>query len=85
MRQVLEAIKYCHENNIVHRDLKPHCVVLANKQNSAPAKVGGFGIADLLKPEVGFFSADAPFTVDQEIFVYLRSDQCGKPRVFYKV
>lgn len=61
MRQVLEAIKYCHENNIVHRDLKPHCVVLANKQNSAPAKVGGFGIADLLNPDIGFFPAGNTF------------------------
>ncbi|KAL5967916.1 Peripheral plasma membrane protein CASK [Taenia solium] len=78
MRQVLEAIKYCHENNVVHRDLKPHCVVLANKQNSAPAKVGGFGIADQLNPDSDCFSDDAPFTVDQEIFVSLRLDQCGR-------
>lgn len=55
MRQVLEAVKYCHENNVVHRDLKPHCVVLANKQNSAPAKIGGFGIADQLNPDIDCF------------------------------
>ncbi|CDS40665.1 peripheral plasma membrane protein CASK [Echinococcus multilocularis] len=78
MRQVLEAVKYCHENNVVHRDLKPHCVVLANKQNSAPAKIGGFGIADQLNPDIGCFPDGAPFTVDQEIFVSLRSDQCGR-------
>lgn len=45
LRQVLEAIRYCHENNIIHRDLKPHCVVLANLENSAPVKLCGFGLA----------------------------------------
>ncbi|VDO69530.1 unnamed protein product [Schistosoma curassoni] len=45
LRQILEAIHYCHENNIIHRDLKPHCVVLASKENSAPVKLGGFGLA----------------------------------------
>lgn len=45
MRQVLEAIRYCHENDIIHRDIKPHCVLLASKENSAPVKLGGFGLA----------------------------------------
>lgn len=45
MRQVLEALRYCHDNNIIHRDLKPHCVVLANKENSSPVKLCGFGLA----------------------------------------
>jgi len=45
MRQILEALRYCHSNNIVHRDIKPHCVLLASKENSAPVKLGGFGVA----------------------------------------
>ncbi|PAA75743.1 hypothetical protein BOX15_Mlig029367g1 [Macrostomum lignano] len=45
MRQILEAMRYCHEHNIIHRDLKPHCVLLHSKENSAPVKLGGFGIA----------------------------------------
>ncbi len=45
MRQVLEALTYCHENSIIHRDLKPHCVLLSSKENSAPVKLGGFGVA----------------------------------------
>lgn len=45
MRQLLEALRYCHENDIIHRDLKPHCVLLASKENSAPVKLGGFGVA----------------------------------------
>ncbi|XP_052107062.1 peripheral plasma membrane protein CASK-like isoform X16 [Mytilus californianus] len=55
LRQILEAIRYCHANNIIHRDLKPHCVLLASKENSAPVKLGGFGVAIHL-PESGELS-----------------------------
>ncbi|XP_072749072.1 peripheral plasma membrane protein CASK isoform X10 [Anoplolepis gracilipes] len=45
MRQILEALRYCHENDIIHRDLKPQCALLAGKENSAPVKLRGFGVA----------------------------------------
>ena len=45
MRQILEALRYCHSLNVVHRDVKPHCVLLASRENSAPVKLGGFGLA----------------------------------------
>lgn len=45
MRQILEAMRYCHENDIIHRDIKPECILLATKENSAPVKLGGFGVA----------------------------------------
>ncbi|XP_014678068.1 PREDICTED: peripheral plasma membrane protein CASK-like, partial [Priapulus caudatus] len=57
IRQILEAVRYCHENDIIHRDIKPHCMLLANKDNSAPVKVGGFGIACQL-PESGVMMGD---------------------------
>ncbi|KAJ8310723.1 hypothetical protein KUTeg_012588 [Tegillarca granosa] len=54
-RASMEALRYCHSNNIIHRDLKPHCVLLATKENSAPVKLGGFGVAVQL-PESGKIS-----------------------------
>lgn len=46
MRQILEAVRYCHNSaRCIHRDIKPHCVLLSSKENSAPVKLGGFGIA----------------------------------------
>ncbi|TGZ55293.1 hypothetical protein CRM22_010456 [Opisthorchis felineus] len=78
LRQVLEALRYCHENNIVHRDLKPHCVILASQENSAPVKLSGFGLAFHMDPNTNEISGDTSLTVDQEIFVSLRSDQCGR-------
>jgi len=48
MRQIVEAVRYCHSNNIVHRNLSPHCILLASKENSAPIKLISFGDAVLL-------------------------------------
>jgi serine/threonine protein kinase len=45
MRQILEALRYCHENDIIHRDVRPACALLATIDNSAPVKLGGFGSA----------------------------------------
>ena len=45
MRQIFEALRYCHENDIIHRDVRPGCALLATIDNSAPVKLGGFGAA----------------------------------------
>lgn len=45
MRQILEALQYCHANRIIHREVKPHCILLASKENSAPVKLAGFNVA----------------------------------------
>ncbi|KAG8189351.1 hypothetical protein JTE90_021856 [Oedothorax gibbosus] len=45
LRQILEAVCYCHSNDIIHRDIKPQSVLIATKETSAPVKLGGFGVA----------------------------------------
>jgi len=56
MRQIFEAVRYIHDHGIIHRDLKPHCVLLSSKENAAPVKLGGFGVA-LQLPESGLIQA----------------------------
>jgi len=48
MRQIAEAVRYCHSNHIVHRNVSPQCILLASKENSAPVKLISFGDAVLL-------------------------------------
>ena len=45
LRQILEALKYCHSKKVVHGNVRPQCLLLANKENSASVKLGGFGNA----------------------------------------
>jgi len=45
MRQLLEAIRYCHSHGIIHRNLQPQFIVLSSSGNSSPIKLTGFGTA----------------------------------------
>lgn len=63
MRQVLEALRYCHENDIIHRDIKPHCVLLATEENCAPVKLGGFGVAIQLHTSHAITGGNYQFSV----------------------
>ena len=45
MRQLLEAISYCHHHGIIHCNLQPQFVVVASAGNSSPIKLTGFTIA----------------------------------------
>ena len=45
MRQILDAFRYCHSKRVVHGNIQPQYLLLANKENSASVKLGGFGSA----------------------------------------
>lgn len=51
IKQVFEALAYCHSQGIVHRDLKPQNIQLASKDDAAPVKLVDFSIAIELPPE----------------------------------
>uniref|UniRef100_A0A0A9WSH7 Peripheral plasma membrane protein CASK n=1 Tax=Lygus hesperus TaxID=30085 RepID=A0A0A9WSH7_LYGHE len=81
MRQVLEALRYCPDNDIIHRDIKPHCVLLTSKENSAPVKLGGFGVAIQLQD--GQFVNGESFRSDRKELnaqgrAYLKCDTDGR-------
>lgn len=44
MRQILDAVKYCHKRDVCHADLKPANILLANSQNGT-IKIIDFGEA----------------------------------------
>ncbi|XP_037296807.1 peripheral plasma membrane protein CASK isoform X3 [Manduca sexta] len=83
MRQILEALRYCHENDIVHRDVRPHCVLLAGRDNCAPVKLGGFGVAAQL-PAPASHRAPPELVMDNRPLMgpmgqaYLKSDEYGR-------
>lgn len=54
MKQLLSAIRFCHDKNIVHRDLKPENLLLERKakaRRKINIKVIDFGTSSLMKPE----------------------------------
>ncbi|MDF1812794.1 MAG: protein kinase [Verrucomicrobiales bacterium] len=48
--QVCEALQYAHDHGYVHRDIKPANILL---NSEGVVKVGDFGIAKLIDPELG--------------------------------
>ncbi|VDP17237.1 unnamed protein product [Soboliphyme baturini] len=76
LRQLLNAVSYCHDRDIIHRDIQPKCVFLATKDNSAPVKLGGFHLAVQLQGgnakihggRVGCSKFMAPEIVNQEAY-----------------
>ncbi|CAD8053170.1 unnamed protein product [Paramecium sonneborni] len=45
MKQVLQALAYCHAQNIIHRDMKPSNIMLASPDPQSKIKVIDFGTA----------------------------------------
>ncbi|XP_055381359.1 peripheral plasma membrane protein CASK-like [Condylostylus longicornis] len=83
MRQILEALRYCHENDILHRDVRPACALLATADNSAPVKLGGFGSAIQLPGgresiETNDRSDDKSMNLTPLGKLYLKSDNHGR-------
>ncbi len=45
LKQLLDAISYCHNIGIVHRDLKPENLLLVSKNDDINVKIANFGLA----------------------------------------
>jgi len=51
LREIAEALKYCHDNDIVHRDLKPENLLYSTTNEDAVVKLADFGLAKVCKEE----------------------------------
>jgi len=49
IKEMLSAIRYCHDNNIVHRDLKLENFLLDNDDNNSSLKLIDFGLSAYFK------------------------------------
>jgi len=47
-KQMLQAVKHCHDHSVVHRDLKPENFLMADKAADAAIKLTDFGLSALL-------------------------------------
>ncbi|XP_067927940.1 calcium/calmodulin-dependent protein kinase type IV-like isoform X2 [Watersipora subatra] len=52
VKEMLNAIKYLHENDVVHRDLKPENLLYESVAEDSPLKIADFGLSKIIGPEV---------------------------------
>ncbi len=45
VKQLAEALGYCHAFNVAHRDMKPENILLSDETNDAIVKIADFGFA----------------------------------------
>nr|ACH68463.1 calcium/calmodulin dependent protein kinase 2 [Phytophthora sojae] len=75
---LIDAIKYCHDQNVVHRDLKPENLLLMSADDDASIKLADFGFAKTVtKDDSGLVTTcGTPGYVAPEI---LEGASYGKP------
>jgi calcium/calmodulin-dependent protein kinase I len=67
VKQILEAVKYLHEEGIVHRDLKPENLLSAGEGEGEVVKVADFGFAKNFGEEKLVTSCGSPGYVAPEV------------------
>jgi serine/threonine protein kinase len=50
MRQILQAVAYCHSIHIIHRDLKPQNILLDSPGTNSIVKLVDFGTSQIFDP-----------------------------------
>ena len=79
IRDILDAIAYCHDHHIVHRDLKPENFLLKDESEDADVKIIDFGLSrNDDKPYGGIMSSrvGTPYYVAPEVLSQSYTNKC---------
>lgn len=77
MKQLLEALSYCHNNNISHKDLKPENILLENKKDIESIKLIDFGTAQKFEKNKKMTTIiGTPYYVAPEVLHGLYDEKC---------
>lgn len=52
MREMVTAVKHCHDQGVIHRDIKPENFLWTKKGSSGTLKLADFGLAATWTPQV---------------------------------
>lgn len=77
MRQMIEGLKYMHENKIAHCDLKPDNFLFLNEKHDSPIKIIDFGMSKFVQRRK-YFSVicGTPYYVAPEVIEGRYSEHC---------
>jgi calcium-dependent protein kinase len=77
MKQLLSAVRFCHDHNIIHRDLKPENILLESDGDSLKIKVIDFGTGEIyrdkkfLTKQIG-----TPYYIAPEVLLNKYNEKC---------
>ena len=71
-KQIVEGVKYCHDNDIVHRDLKPENIMFVYERPNLQIKLSDFGLARDYKGELLTTACGTPGYVAPEVLEGLK-------------
>ncbi|XP_078054057.1 calcium/calmodulin-dependent protein kinase type 1D-like [Mustelus asterias] len=67
IRQILDAVKYLHDNGIVHRDLKPENLLYYSSDENSKIMISDFGLSKILDMGVMSTACGTPGYVAPEV------------------
>ena len=67
IRPIVDAIRYCHDQDIIHRDLKPENLLYASSDETALIKISDFGLARFVQNEFATTACGTPGYLAPEI------------------
>lgn len=78
VRDILDAIRYCHEKGIVHRDLKPENFLFLTEAEDAPVKIIDFGLSRHDDTDLGIMKTKVgtPYYVAPEVLRREYTNSC---------